>query len=124
MIYLDTHAVVWLFAGQVERFAEPVQDLMGEQPLLVSPMAVLELQYLFETERISEPAQAVLSELGQTIGLSTCDLPFARVVHHALGASWTRDPFDRVIVAQAAAREARLVTKDRRIHEHYGRAVW
>ena len=38
--------------------------------------------------------------------------------------SWTRDPFDRMIVAQAALREAPLLTKDRVLHEHYDRAVW
>ena len=37
---------------------------------------------------------------------------------------WVRDPFDRLIVAQAIANEAPLVTKDEKIRRHYRRAVW
>ena len=33
--------------------------------------------------------------------------------------SWTRDPFDRVITAQAALEQDRLITKDRVILEKY-----
>ena len=75
-------------------------------------------------ERISETAQTIMGDLGQSIGLNICDLPFSRTVHHALDQTWTRDPFDRIIVGQAAAREASLITKDRVIHEHYSGAVW
>ena len=38
--------------------------------------------------------------------------------------TWTRDPFDRVIVAQARLRGAPLLTKDRAIHAGYERAIW
>ncbi len=34
------------------------------------------------------------------------------------------DPFDRLIVANAKARNAPLVTKDERIRRHYSSAVW
>jgi PIN domain nuclease of toxin-antitoxin system len=42
----------------------------------------------------------------------------------ALGQSWTRDPFDRIIVSQAALRNAPLVTRDQVIRDHYSQAVW
>jgi PIN domain nuclease of toxin-antitoxin system len=35
-----------------------------------------------------------------------------------------RDPFDRLIVANAKAKDAPLVTKDPRIHRNYSRALW
>jgi len=53
-----------------------------------------------------------------------CDLSFEDVARAALRESWTGDPFDRMIVAQARLREAALITKDRSIREHYSRAVW
>lgn len=43
---------------------------------------------------------------------------------HALKESWTRDPFDRLIVANAKAAGAPLITKDERIRKHYRRAIW
>jgi PIN domain nuclease of toxin-antitoxin system len=38
--------------------------------------------------------------------------------------TWTRDPFDRIIVAQARLRGAPLLTKDRTIQTHHAEAFW
>jgi PIN domain nuclease of toxin-antitoxin system len=37
---------------------------------------------------------------------------------------WTRDPFDRLITAQAALGESTLLTKDDTIRTNYANAVW
>jgi len=66
----------------------------------------------------------VLQALTQEAGLRVCDLPFADVIEMAQRESWTRDPFDRIIVGQAALRKASLVTKDATVRSHYRRAVW
>jgi PIN domain nuclease of toxin-antitoxin system len=124
LIYLDTHLAAWLFAGKTDALPPRVRARIEENDLLISPAAVLELQYLYEIERVAEPAQVVLDALGPEIGLKVCDLPFPRVAEAALGLGWTRDPFDRLIVAQSMVRGASLLTKDRTIHEHYPRAVW
>ena len=65
-----------------------------------------------------------MSVLGQETGLRVCDLPFRIVVEHALKENWGRDPFDRLIVANAKVHDAALVTKDQRIHQNYPRAIW
>ena len=91
---------------------------------LISPMVLLELEYLYELKRTARPGREVLETLRLDVGLQVCDLPFDAVVLGALGQSWTRDPFDRLIVSQASLRRAPLLTKDRSIHEHYPRAVW
>ncbi|HEX5759100.1 MAG TPA: transposase [Thermoanaerobaculia bacterium] len=87
-------------------------------------MVVLELQYLFEIQRVAEPAEVVVQALGARLALAVCDLPFQDVTLASLRESWTRDPFDRLIVGQAALRGARLVTKDQSIHDRYPKAVW
>jgi PIN domain nuclease of toxin-antitoxin system len=66
----------------------------------------------------------VLEGLEVELGLKVCDLPFPQVARRALELTWTRDPFDRLIVSQASLREAALVTKDRNILQHYGSALW
>ena len=66
----------------------------------------------------------MLALLQDEIGLRVCDLPFRDIVTHALKESWTRDRFDRLIVANAKAAGASLVTKDEHILKHYRRAVW
>ena len=43
---------------------------------------------------------------------------------HAVSLSRTRDPFDRIITAQAAYRGATLLTRDQNIRANYANAVW
>jgi PIN domain nuclease of toxin-antitoxin system len=124
LIYLDTHVAAWLHAGRLDLIPTSIRNLLDEHDLLVSPAVKLELQYLFEIRRTAEPAQAVLESLESTVGLKTCDLPFAKVVDVALSESWTRDPFDRLIVGQARLRDAQLVSKDGAIRDHYPKTVW
>lgn len=124
MIYLDTHIAAWLFAGRVDLFSPAVRKLLDENDLLISPAVVLELQYLYEIGRTADPAQVVVESLEDAIGLKVCDQPFPPIIGVALGQHWTRDPFDRILVAQAALREAPLVTRDRNIRDHYPHAVW
>jgi PIN domain nuclease of toxin-antitoxin system len=124
LIYLDTHVVTWLRIGRIDALPELARRRLEEDDLLISPFVVLELQYLFEIQRASEPAEVVLAALTRDIGLEVCELPFFEVARIALGQSWTRDPFDRIIVSQAALRNAPLVTRDQLIRDHYSQAVW
>jgi PIN domain nuclease of toxin-antitoxin system len=61
----------------------------------------------------------------QTLISYLCQLPMAAIVHSALGVKWTREPGDRIIVANAIANnEAPLITSDRRIAGQYRNAIW
>jgi len=88
-------------------------------------MAVVELQYLYEIRRIIVSPQDILVKLNVEIGLTVCDYPFPIIAEIALGEDWTRDPFDRIIVAHAKANGvAPLVTKDELIQTKYPNARW
>jgi PIN domain nuclease of toxin-antitoxin system len=124
MTYLDTHAVVALYQGESAVFSSRALDaLEQESDLRISPMALLELEYLYEIKRIRVPAARIVSSLATEIGLKVCDLPFAEVVQQALEERWTRDPFDRLIVAQAKANNGALITRDRVMQRRYPRAL-
>lgn len=125
MIYLDTHVVAWLYAYGGKGVPEKVsQRIEAEFDLRISPMVRLELQYLYEIGRTHAPPMPVLDALHTMIGLKICPASFPAIVLGAERQHWTRDPFDRIIVAQAAMNEATLVTKDGTIRRHYPRAVW
>jgi len=124
MIYLDTHVVAWLYSGDLELLPHGVRDLLEGEELVISPMVELELQYLYESGRTTQPARVVVDTLDEEIGLARCGLPFGQVVDKALEQSWTRDPFDRMIVAQARARRLPLLTRDQTIRDHYREAIW
>jgi PIN domain nuclease of toxin-antitoxin system len=124
IVYLDTHVVVWLYAGLTARLSRSVRDLLNTSELTISPMVSLELQYLYETGRTTEPSHTVVQDLSQRIGLRIWEEPFQQIVALAIQQTWTRDPFDRLIVGQAALYQTTLVTKDRTIRKHYPRAFW
>ena len=123
-LYLDTHAVVWLYAGETERFSTKTRSLIEANNIFISPMVQLELQYLNEIERISTHSAVILENLMMTIGLRMCEISFSRIISEAVLYNWTRDPFDRIIVATAAASNAMLITKDQSILSNYKKAVW
>ncbi len=87
-------------------------------------MVELELTYLYEIGRVTEPASAPLAALRKRIGLQTVDASLASVAQAAAGLSWTRDPFDRLISAQAIAADAQLLTADQTILAHLPQATW
>lgn len=124
LVYLDTHVVAWLYARLTAYLSETAKELIGSSELYISPIVQLELQYLYETGRTSEDGETVVSDLRQRIGLQRCEKPFTQVIAAAVNQDWTRDPFDRIIVAQAAITLSRLITRDETIREHYPHAVW
>jgi PIN domain nuclease of toxin-antitoxin system len=88
-------------------------------------MVLIELQYLFEIKKLVKPPTALLNQLAALIGLKVSDHPFPAVVQTALFETWTRDPFDRIIVAQARSDAyAGLVTSDAKIQENYSKTIW
>lgn len=117
--------MVWLCQMQLGRLTRRAIAAIEESDLLISPIVLLELEYLHEIKKVIQPPQALLSQLETQIGLRLCDHPCRSVVQAALLEAWTRDPFDRMIVAHAKANGyAPLVTSDSDIRKHYSRSVW
>ena len=123
-MYLDTHVVIWLYQKDEERISSLARELIESRDLLVSPMVLLELEYLFETGKTKADAAEIYDYLHDTIQIDVCSKPFGAVVKKAIGMKWTRDPFDRLITAQAALGESTLLTKDDTIRTNYANAVW
>jgi PIN domain nuclease of toxin-antitoxin system len=124
VVRLDTHIVVWLYAGETERFSSSATDAINNNDLVISPMVELELTYLFEIGRLSVNGPTIVGDLRSRIGLSISDNSMAAVMHAAGALSWTRDPFDRIIVGDAIAADTKLITKDQTIRDHSSLAVW
>jgi len=125
VVHLDTHAVVLLYAqGPTAVSAAARTVLEDSDRLVVSPMVRLEMQYLQEIGRLSVTPLSVLDYLTGVLPLSVCDQSFAHVARSAEQEQWTRDPFDRLIVAAARRAKVPLLSRDRRITQHYSQAFW
>ncbi len=124
MIRIDTHVVVWLYTGELDRFSNTARQLLDTQPAVASPMVQLELTYLHEIGRLTVGGADIIGDLTTRMGLTLSDQPLLSVVQSAASLSWTRDPFDRLIVGDALAAGTQLVTKDDTIRQHASVAVW
>lgn len=124
MIYLDTHAVVWLYTGDIKRLMPGVRRLIEDSELYVSPAVILELQFLKEIKRVTVEPILMIETLSASIGLKVCEQPFIDIIRASLSQVWTRDPFDRMIVGNAALNGTTLITKDSMILDNYEHAYW
>lgn len=123
--YLDTSIAVWLAQGDLSRITPAALDVIRNSNLLVSPMVALELAYLNEINRIKLSSQDILLKLKAELGVEVCDASFASLIDIAVHESWTRDPFDRIIVSHAKANGlCRLISSDEAIRKNYIKTVW
>jgi PIN domain nuclease of toxin-antitoxin system len=123
-VFLDTHAAVFLAAGRAREFGPASRDLLERAAIFVSPAVRFELAMLVEAGKIKTDPDSILGALAADLGARLSSDPFAAVVAAALPLSFTRDPFDRLIVATAILHRAPLVTRDERLRRHFAGAVW
>ena len=122
--FLDTHAAVFLWEGRAEVFGSRSRELLKRATLFVSPMVRLELQLLREIGKLKVDADQILGSLASDARVVATDDGLDALVPLAMPLTWTRDPFDRLLVATALLHQAPFVTRDRRIHENFPGAVW
>ena len=124
MIHLDTHVVIWLALRRSHRLSAPARTLVERDESQISPMVMLELEILFERGKIDRDAASLIERLSGRIELAISETPLPSIVDRARSFAWTRDPFDRLIVANAMADDVRLVSADATILENFAGAVW
>lgn len=124
-LYLDTHVVIWLRQKEVTKFSKTaLENIEKAHTLLISPMVELELKFLQEIGRIDDTPYNIIGDLNAMIGLKIDEISLSEVIQKGMLIEWTRDPFDRLIVAHAMAKDNPLLTKDDTILSHFGGAIW
>ncbi len=114
MILLDTHALIWLEA----RHPHAKRLAKVSTGLAISPATLLEMQFLLEQGRIRLKGSVLIGDLADDERWTLDEPPAAAWFDAARALAWTRDPFDRLIVAHALFRGWKLATADAIIREH------
>ena len=126
MIHLDTQVALWLYYRldrQISRAAKA--QLARARDLRLSPLVVVEIEILIEIGRVKlTTADLLLHDLQERLDLELSDASAAAVAEAACRFAWTRDPFDRLIVANAMVDGAKLITADQVILRHFDQAIW
>ena len=115
-LLLDTHVVLWWLADD-PTLASEIKDRLDHEPdVYVSPAAVWEVATKQAIGKLAQPAD--LPERIRDSGFRHLSI----TVEHAIAAGRLppihRDPFDRVLVAQARLEDLTLVTRDPNIQKY------
>ena len=125
IIMIDTHIVIWLYSGNVNELSKIAQTNIETHDLLISPIILLELQYLLEIGKILISPKEIYNDLHFRIGLRIDnETLWSNVTYAALELNWTRDPFDRLICAHAKVLKSKLITRDKVILSNFDKAIW
>lgn len=122
--FLDTHTAIFLWEGRAEVFGPGARELLERATLHVSPMVRLEMGFLKEVGKLKVDPDHILGSLVADLGVTLTSDPLDTLIPHAMPLSWTRDPFDRLLVATALLHQAPFVTRDRCIRDNFAGAVW
>jgi PIN domain nuclease of toxin-antitoxin system len=116
-VLLDTHFVVWIATGSDRLAAFPWIERY--RPWGVSPVTLLEIQFLSEIRRIELQNPQFTDALSQDSRFVIDEVPLVPLIRRAMELTWTRDPFDRLIAAHSATRRVPLCTTDRTIRSFH-----
>jgi PIN domain nuclease of toxin-antitoxin system len=123
-LLLDTHLVLWWMNGEASRISKKALAALGSEGIdpIVSAVTVWEVAIKRGLGKLEGPAD-LLPQLERAgvellpIAARHADLAGSLPPHH-------RDPFDRLLVAQATAEGLALVSDDAALRRYDVEIVW
>ena len=116
-LLLDTHALLWALSDP-ERLAEAAREALrdGGNEVLGSAASAWEIAIKAERGRLELPAPAerYVPYLVERYGFDVLPISLSHALRAGSLPPHHRDPFDRMLVAQARLESLTLVTRDQR----------
>ena len=122
-LLLDTHSALW-FVGRDARLSNAARELLydASNEKLLSAAVAWEVAVKRAIGKLDAPKDVI----DQALARGAVELPMT--IEHAEASAalpWHhRDPFDRILIAQAQAEDATLLTADPRMRAYDVRTTW
>jgi PIN domain nuclease of toxin-antitoxin system len=127
-VLLDSHALLWFLLGDADRFPVHVRDLIDDPRthVAVSVTSLWELMLKATAGRLRLPdaPERFLIDLPSEAGFRVIDVQPRHVAALVDLPQIHRDPFDRMLVAQALVEDLDLVTSDETLRSYPVRSLW
>lgn len=124
---LDTHTFLWM-AGDLSSLSALVLEIAEEKnnPLFLSAASAWEIAMLQQLKRVDLPdmPQRFIPEAMQRLSVLPIPIGFTTAILAATLPFIHRDPFDRIIIAEALKEKMTVLTKDRQFAEYGVKIIW
>ena len=124
---LDTHTFLWM-AANPSRLSQEVRELVLDESreLHLSAASGWEIAILDRLKRVELPdvPQRFVPEAMQRLRVSPVPISFHTAISSAMLPPIHRDPFDRIIVAEAMKKKMTVLTKDSMFAEYDVLVLW
>lgn len=124
-VLLDTHAFLW-WCDDSPELSKRARKIIAEEDCLLSLASVWEIAIKVSLGRLKLPSSLdrYIPEQISANGFSRLEIGFRHIAGCAVLPWHHRDPFDRLLIAQAIEEDLRVVSRDK-ILERYGvRRIW
>jgi PIN domain nuclease of toxin-antitoxin system len=126
-LLLDTHAFIWMF-DKPERLSAKAHALLadGDNDLILSVASVWEMQIKIQLGklRFTVPLGELVESQRQTNGIQVLPVGLEHVLALDALPALHKDPFDRLLVAQANVEGASLVSGDPVFSSYPVKLLW
>lgn len=114
-LLLDTHALIWWLAGD-DRLGAAARSAMEnpDNPVFVSAVSAMEVATKFRLGKLADAAELALNFAQIVMQNGFLELPLS-IGHAARAGSLRadhRDPFDRILIAQAELEQMALISNE------------
>lgn len=123
-MYVDTQTLMWLGAGLTKKISVTARSALEMNTIIIPAMSWLELHFMHEIGRIKITPLELYKSLKKVADIRQSNARFYDITEMGGSVTWTRDPFDRLIVAEALHHKLPLITADKLIRKHCKLAVW
>jgi PIN domain nuclease of toxin-antitoxin system len=124
---LDTHTFLWMTAEPTKLSAK-IREIVqvSDNQLLLSAASGWETALLWHLKRVELPdqPQRFIPEALQKLNITPLPIGFDAAISAATLPLVHRDPFDRIIIAEAFKENLSVLTKDKMFAEYGVRTLW
>jgi PIN domain nuclease of toxin-antitoxin system len=125
-LLLDTHTFIWFINGD-EHLSEKAKDaiLTPSDSKFVSIVSIWEMAIKISLGklRINFPFKEILHQIEEN-GFEILPIVFDHTLEVTQLEYHHRDPFDRLLIAQAISEKMAIISKDNNFHNYSPKVIW
>lgn len=122
-VLLDTHVLLWWAVGD-RRLSTEARRSLQEDEVFVSTASLWEVEIKRALGRLEVDINELTTVLVRTEGFTMLDVRPSHVLSLSELPLLHKDPFDRMLVAQAKRERLALVTRDKQLRDYQVEIRW